>query len=124
MIESKIVCWGSNQHNILSLGSAKVFSSLQTYSVQFDIIEISASEKHVSFITSNGAVYSYGLNLDGRLGVGGKSDLKYTFQNPIRVQLSDRAIRIKCGFSHVCVMLENKQLYSWGLGDYGSLGIG
>jgi alpha-tubulin suppressor-like RCC1 family protein len=108
MAESKIVCWGSNQHNILSLSPNKVYCSLQTYSVLFDILEISASEKHVSFITSNGAVYSYGLNLDGRLGVGGKSDLKYTFKNPAHVQLPNRAIRIKCGFSHVCVMLENK----------------
>ena len=64
------------------------------------------------------------MNIDGRLGVGGKADLKFTNHTPAKVKLTARAVKIKCGFSHVCVQLANEELYAWGLGDYGSLGIG
>lgn len=124
MSESQIFYWGNNQNQLLSSKTTKSITSPQTCTIKFDIVAISASEKHVSFITSEGNVYSYGVNLDGRLGVGGKSDLKTTNQNPIKVKLPEKAVKIKCGFSHTCVVLKNKDVYSWGLGDYGTLGIG
>lgn len=89
-----------------------------------EIIDISASEKHVSYITSDGTLWSYGVNLDGRLGIGGKPDLKFAIHSPVQVKLPARARSVKCGFSHVCVQLANDEVYAWGLGDYGSLGNG
>jgi len=56
--------------------------------------------------------------------VGGKADLKYSVLTPTKVKLNAKAIKVKCGFSHVCVQLSNDELYAWGLGDYGSLGTG
>jgi alpha-tubulin suppressor-like RCC1 family protein len=124
MGETKIAFWGSNQHNLLSPASLKSFNRPQYLSIPFDIVDVSASEKHIAFITNDGSLYSYGLNIDGRLGVGGKADLKYSGNTPAKVKLNTRAVKIKCGFSHVCVQLVNDELYSWGLGDYGSLGTG
>lgn len=85
---------------------------------------MSASEKHISLIANDGKVYSYGSNLDGRLGIAGKTDLRVPLSHPALVKLPAKAIKIKCGFSHSCVLLENNELYAWGLGDYGSLGTG
>lgn len=124
MSETKIAFWGSNQNNLLSPASLKSFSRPQHATLPYHIIDISASEKHVAFITSDGSLYSYGLNIDGRLGVGGKADLKYSSQAPVKVKLSAKAVKVKCGFSHVCVQLANEELYCWGLGDYGCLGSG
>ena len=124
MSENTVVFWGSNQHGLLSGGPQKSFNTPQQASFPHQILTLSASEKHISFITLDGAVYSYGVNLDGRLGVGGKPDLKHTLSNPAKVKLPAPAIRLKCGFSHVCVQLANEELYAWGLGDYGSLGTG
>lgn len=62
--------------------------------------------------------------MDGRLGVGGRPDSKFSINNPTKVKLNARPIKVKCGFSHVCVQLINEELYSWGLGEYGTLGIG
>lgn len=44
------------------------------------------------------------------------------FSNPVKVKLPAPAINVKCGFSHTCVQLISEELYSWGLGDYGSSG--
>lgn len=123
-MESKLAFWGSNQHNLLSSASNKSFNRPQCLATPFDITDLSASEKHIAFITADGSLYSYGVNIDGRLGVGGKADLKYSGQAPAKVKLPARAVRVRCGFSHVCVQLANDELYAWGLGDYGSLGTG
>ena len=107
MADNTVVFWGSNQHGLLSAGPQKSFNAPQTSAFPHSILALSASEKHISFITTDGQVYSYGVNLDGRLGVGGKPDLKHSLNNPARVKLVAPAIRIKCGFSHVCVQLAN-----------------
>lgn len=91
-MESKLAFWGSNQHNLLSPSNTKSFNRPQCLSLPFDIIDLSASEKHIAFITSDGSLYSYGVNIDGRLGVGGKADLKHSGQTPARVKLPARAV--------------------------------
>lgn len=116
MGENKLCFWGSNQNSLLSPVSLAIYNRPQQNSTSFDIIDISASEKHVSFITKEGALYSYGVNLDGRLGVGGRPEAKCTIQNPLLVKLNARAVKVKCGFSHVVVQLINDEIYSWGLG--------
>ncbi len=67
--KSEFLVWGSNQSNLLSTSSTKSFNQPYPFHLPYDVISICASEKHVSFVTSNGSLYSYGSNLDGRLGV-------------------------------------------------------
>jgi alpha-tubulin suppressor-like RCC1 family protein len=124
MTQSTVFFWGNNQHNLLSSNPTKTFSRPQCIPIPHNILDISSSEKHISFITQDGTLWSFGLNLDGRLGIGGKPDLKCGLTNPLKVKLNSRAIKVKCGFSHACVQLSNDELYSWGLGDYGALGTG
>ena len=66
---SEFLVWGSNQSNLLSISSGKSFNKPFPFLLSYDVVSICASEKHVSFVTSNGSLYSYGSNLDGRLGV-------------------------------------------------------
>lgn len=104
---NKIYFWGNNHHNLLSSSSTRSFPKPQNTKINLNIKDISASEKHISLIANDGNVYSYGINLDGRLGIGAKPDAKYTLANPAKVKLPARAVTIKCGFSHVCVQLSN-----------------
>jgi hypothetical protein len=71
------------------------------------VLKITATEKHVSFITVTGDVYSYGANTDGRLGVGAKDGFTCYYRNPVKVGLEAKAKEIKSGFSHTIVQLEN-----------------
>lgn len=124
MTQNILYFWGNNQNNLLSTTSHKSFNTPQHLSVPHEIADVSSSEKHITFITQDGTLWSFGVNLDGRLGNGAKPDYKCSINNAVKVKLNSRAIRVKCGFSHVCVQLSNDELYSWGLGDYGALGTG
>lgn len=72
-MSTNIVVWGSNQGNLLSSSSAKFISTPQQISLPYNVVSICASEKHISFVTHDGSLYSYGSNLDGRLGVSTKA---------------------------------------------------
>jgi alpha-tubulin suppressor-like RCC1 family protein len=71
-----VIFWGSNQQNLLSSTSCKVYNRPQHLTTAYDIIDLSATEKSVAFITRDGSVYTYGINMDGRLGVGGNANTK------------------------------------------------
>ena len=73
MSTSEFLVWGSNQSNLLSNSHSKSFNKPHPFRLLFDVASVCASEKHVSFVTSNGSLYSYGSNLDGRLGVSTRS---------------------------------------------------
>lgn len=124
MAQTNIFFWGNNQHSLLTSLLTKTFPRPSQTFIPFQVTDFAASEKHIVFITNDGSLYTYGLNLDGRLGIGAKPDAHYSINNPVKVKLTSPAIKVKCGFSHTCVQLANDDLYSWGLGDYGALGTG
>ena len=107
MAQTNLLFWGNNQHSLLSPQPHKTYPAPQHTSLPYSLTDLSASEKHVCFITQDGSLYSYGLNLDGRLGIGAKPDVRCNSNNPFKVKLSTSAVRVKCGFSHTCVQLAN-----------------
>lgn len=124
MNQTNLLFWGNNQHSLLAPQSQKAFNRPQNTVLPHNVTDLSASEKHITFITSDGSLYTYGLNLDGRLGIGAKPDVRCSAASPFKVKLPASAVKVKCGFSHSCVQLSNDELYAWGLGDYGALGTG
>jgi alpha-tubulin suppressor-like RCC1 family protein len=124
MSQTNVLFWGNNQHSLLSPLPNKTFPRPSQASIPYQVVDLAASEKHIAFVTQDGSLYTYGLNLDGRLGIGGKPDARFSISNPAKVKLSAPVFKVKCGFSHTCVQLINQELYAWGLGDYGALGTG
>ena len=107
MAQTNLLFWGNNQHSLLTPLPNKTFPAPQLSSLPYSLKELSASEKHISFIAHDGSLYTYGLNLDGRLGVGAKPDVRCNSSNPFKVKLTAPAVKVKCGFSHTCVQLAN-----------------
>lgn len=99
--------WGSNQGNLLSTSSHKFITTPTKLNLPYHILSICASEKHISFVTDDGSLYSYGSNLDGRLGVSTRAISETTYNDPVEVKLKAKVKRIECGFSHMCALLEN-----------------
>lgn len=60
-----------------------------------------------------------GNNIDGQLGIGDKSI--HEKNSPILVEsmMMFKPKQVSCGASHTCVVMENGELYSWGLGHQG-----
>ena len=90
IMSTNIIVWGSNQANLLSSSSAKFIPTPQQITLPYNILSICASEKHISFVTQDGSLYSYGSNLDGRLGVSTKAVSETTADHPVRVPLKGK----------------------------------
>lgn len=72
MATTRVLVWGNNQDNLLSSSHSQCLTKPEEVIIPYSITSVSTSEKHISFITSSGDVYSYGSNIDGRLGIGKK----------------------------------------------------
>eukprot|EP00826_Nyctotherus_ovalis_P037218 TRINITY_DN3382_c0_g2_i1.p1 TRINITY_DN3382_c0_g2~~TRINITY_DN3382_c0_g2_i1.p1 ORF type:complete len:803 (-),score=226.48 TRINITY_DN3382_c0_g2_i1:643-3051(-) len=90
---------------------------LLAYSSQNRAADIKMGDGFTLLLTEKGALYSYGANGYGQLGLG---DFKsHDFAE--KVPLSNVA-QIMCGNDH-CLAIDNgHQLYSWGSNSYGQLG--
>lgn len=78
--------------------------------------------KHYLALTADGEVYSWGCGEGGRLGHGGNSNK----EEPTQIQaLSGKCVtHIACGSEYSAAITASGELYTWGKGNYGRLGIG
>ena len=85
--------------------------------------QIACGGFHTAVVTDDGCVYTFGGGEHGQLGHGDKiNKLK-----PTLVQaLTDtcRITQITCGWSHSVALSEDGQVWTWGNGDHGKLGLG
>ncbi len=86
------------------------------------VVKVACGAFHNLALTSSGAVFSWGINDYGQLGNGTTSNSKV----PILVEgLQDVAIRdIACGGWHSVAISEAGEVFAWGRGEYGRLGLG
>jgi len=77
--------------------------------------------RHSLATDSNGNLFSWGWNKFGQLGLGHNNDTC----SPCEVKLpSNRKVRkLASGWRHTMVVTENGELYSWGRGVNGQLGL-
>lgn len=94
MATSEFLVWGNNQSSLLSKEAGNCIPAPTHLSISYQIVSLCASEKHVSFLTKDGSVFSYGINLDGRLGVSTRAVDKVSYDAPVKVPIKDRVIRI------------------------------
>jgi len=85
------------------------------------LMQINAAKQHILYLTKRGEVYSYGR---GAFGVCGQGGAKPCFQQQILRPLSERkVIQIACGEYHSLAITQIHDLYSWGRGFEGQLGL-
>ncbi|KAL5145968.1 Ultraviolet-B receptor UVR8 [Glycine soja] len=86
------------------------------------IKQIACGDSHCLAVTMEGEVQSWGRNQNGQLGLGTSEDSLVpqkiqTFQGvPIKM--------VAAGAEHSVAITENGELYGWGWGRYGNLGLG
>ncbi|OMJ71844.1 hypothetical protein SteCoe_29854 [Stentor coeruleus] len=123
---TEVFAWGSDDFGQLGLGGAigKSYPSPRLCTFNVLIKEISCGEEHAAFISSQGHVYTMGNNSDGRLGIDDK-EVNYSSSPCLVSFLSGlNPITISCGWGHTACITQNGSLYTWGLGDFGALGLG
>jgi len=93
------------------------------------IICIAAGAQHTLACTLKGDVYSWGENRDGQLGRGADSnpDSDNTMTRPVRVEYhisGKRVTSVAAGAQHSMCLTIRGDVYAWGCGTDGQLGIG
>ena len=93
------------------------------------VICIAAGAQHTLACTVKGDVYSWGENRDGQLGRGADSNPESdnTMSRPVRVEYhisGKRVTKVAAGAQHSMCLTVRGDVYAWGCGTDGQLGIG
>ncbi|XP_074654036.1 serine/threonine-protein kinase Nek9-like [Tubulanus polymorphus] len=88
------------------------------------VVQASCGDEFTVCITEEGDLYTFGSNYYGCLGCGDEST--ETVISPLLVDFfsSRPAELVSCGDAHVVVLTKNFEVFTWGCGEYGRLGLG
>ena len=81
---------------------------------------IAAGEHHALAIRRDGSLWSWGWNVDGQLGLGGKEN-RYL---PTRVREDSDWAWVSAGCGHSLALKRDGSLWAWGSNGCGQLGLG
>jgi alpha-tubulin suppressor-like RCC1 family protein len=117
-------CWGLNQFGQVGIGRRTTGEGTEHTAVpvattlRFRMLALGAL--HTCGLTSDGTVFCWGDNTDGRLG-DGTNDNRLT-PTPVKTGLQFVAISSRNGTT--CALTAEGAAWCWGLGDQGQLGVG
>lgn len=122
--EMRVYSWGWGDFGRLGHGnSSDVFTPQPIKALQgIKIKQVACGDSHCLAVTMDGEVQSWGRNQNGQLGLGTTEDALVpqkieAFQGiPVKM--------IAAGAEHTAAVTEDGELYGWGWGRYGNLGLG
>ncbi|KAJ4795236.1 Regulator of chromosome condensation (RCC1) family protein [Rhynchospora pubera] len=122
--ESQVFSWGWGDFGRLGHGnSSDVFTPQPVKALQgLKIKQIACGDSHCLAVSIDGQVRSWGRNQNGQLGLGTTEDSLI----PQIVQAFE-GISVKivaAGAEHTAAVTTDGELYGWGWGRYGNLGLG
>mmetsp|Transcript_24318 Transcript_24318/g.35630 ORF Transcript_24318/g.35630 Transcript_24318/m.35630 type:complete len:598 (+) Transcript_24318:102-1895(+) len=124
-LEGRVYSWGAGGFGRLGVMDSRK-NQLTPYEIQHfrsrPARVIAAGDFHTLAIGTDGAVYSWGYGLEGQCGNGSTMNIR----TPRKVEFPDNVDieNICCGSSWSFAYTTNGELYTWGYGDGGWLGIG
>lgn len=119
----QVYCWGRNNNG--QLGDTTTYdSSIPVLVIGLDgqrIVQISAGSMHTCALDANGSVYCWGSNRDGKLA---SSLDQFMIPQATKVEgLPTLISSIAAGSSHTCVLDKESNLWCWGEGTFGQIGL-
>ena len=138
--DKNVYSFGNNEDGVLGVENNQL-KSYKFIKVDFGIYnnrikEISAGTIHNVALTDDGKVFSWGSSQGGQLGLNEKYLTQPKYKNfyiptPTLVPIKDEKtnedmniIKISCGEAHTMVLNDKKEVYCWGFGSNGQLGLG
>lgn len=121
--QGKVFTWGMNIQGQLGLGDNISIQEIPREVTELEgihIIKVVCGGSHTAAISKSNALYMFGLNCYGQLGLGDNVDRFL----PALVEYFDnvRIIDIDCGENHTACITSKHKCYTWGLGDNHQLG--
>lgn len=120
--DGALYCWGSNGEGQLGLGDAVGSPDAlvpKRVGTANDWTLVAGGQGHTCGVRRPGAVYCWGRNTDGELGVGGGMPVQ--LHSPARAGTFDDFVTIDLGQAQSCGVRADGTLYCWGDRGNGNL---
>lgn len=107
-----------------SLAGHKIIQVLSTFhTINYLIhVKVACGGQHAAVLTSDGEVMTWGKGGYGRLGQGHTEAL--TEPTLVYALQHVTIVKIACGFAYSAAISDTAELYTWGAGENGRLGLG
>eukprot|EP00736_Rhodelphis_marinus_P014059 Rmarinus@m.24917 len=122
--DGRVYTWGSGNHCQLGHGDRRGLSAPRQVDALsgLTVCDVSCGFYHTAAVTLTGAMYTWGAGDHGKLGHNNTLDLPL----PTYVEgLKGLAVKkVSCGGEHTVALLGSCDVYTWGHGQRGRLGLG
>jgi alpha-tubulin suppressor-like RCC1 family protein len=118
-------CWGSNASQQLGVSGRSRAVSPVRIGEDDDWIWIAAGGTQTCGIRRGNVLYCWGDNADGQVGIGrvGPDGNLVPTGAPALVTMTSGWVRVEAGQAHACAIKNSQEMYCWGRGDDGQLGL-
>ncbi|XP_028007263.1 probable E3 ubiquitin-protein ligase HERC4 isoform X4 [Eptesicus fuscus] len=120
---SEVFSWGQNKYGQLGLGTdCKKQASPQLIKSLLGIpfMQVAAGGAHSFVLTLSGAIFGWGRNKFGQLGLNDEND-RYV-PNLLKSLRTQKIVYICCGEDHTAALTKEGGVFTFGAGGYGQLG--
>eukprot|EP00466_Bigelowiella_natans_P003691 jgi/Bigna1/45370/e_gw1.120.42.1 len=126
-----LYAWGVSQQGSLGIDTFTVqpiaftLPKVTGISARQRAIQVAVGSQHSIVLTSDGNVFTWGSGKNGRLGHGSVTNKS----EPTRIEMfvggtGHQVVQVAAGEAHSMVLDEKGQVYTWGAGSSGRLGLG
>ncbi|XP_063101769.1 X-linked retinitis pigmentosa GTPase regulator isoform X2 [Cavia porcellus] len=120
--DGRLFMWGDNSEGQIGLNDVISVCVPHQVNIGKPISWISCGYYHSAFVTMDGELYTFGEPESGKLGL--PKELLINHRTPQLVAgIPEKVIQVACGGGHTVVLTE-KAVYTFGLGQFGQLGLG
>ncbi|XP_068730773.1 serine/threonine-protein kinase Nek9-like isoform X4 [Montipora capricornis] len=88
------------------------------------IKQVACGDEFTACITEDGVLYTFGSDYWGCIGCNNELDEDVLLPQRVDFFANNPVAEVACGECHIVVMTVSKDVYSWGCGEYGRLGLG